>query len=298
MTFHPNMQTTIEGISVIGGLRCRAWTGAIADFWQVSCAPEARGEYVSQAPRLVVIMDRKGGGDIELRLPSSGRGAHAATDPRGRGNLHYIPAGVPVCSRAVDLEGLSHLDIHFDMKALARHGLDDVEGRGLAEPRLSFCDQRVSRLARLVAAECVGPGTSCSLYGDGLIAAIVGALLEGAPPPDDRPKGRLTPGQLRRVTDFIRANCTRTIRLQELAALAGLSPSYFSAAFKASTGLPPHKWQMRARIEQVKRALETDPMPLADVAAATGFADQAHLTRVFRQVVGTTPGAWMRDRAA
>ena len=47
MTFHPRMQNRIDGISVVGDLRWRAWSGAIADVWDVTCAPEAYGEYVS-----------------------------------------------------------------------------------------------------------------------------------------------------------------------------------------------------------------------------------------------------------
>ena len=77
----------------------------------------------------------------------------------------------------------------------------------------------------------------------------------------------------------------------------GLSQSYFSAAFKASTGVAPHQWQMKARIERVKARLLQPGASLAHVADATGFADQAHMTRVFKQFVGITPAAWVRAQA-
>ncbi|WP_248304550.1 AraC family transcriptional regulator [Breoghania sp. L-A4] len=99
------------------------------------------------------------------------------------------------------------------------------------------------------------------------------------------------------MTDFMEENSARNVSLGELAAVADLSPSYFSQAFKASTGLPPHRWQLIRRVEHAQRMLETtQATTLTEVAAATGFADQAHLTRVFRGVVGTTPAAWLRER--
>lgn len=300
MTFHPNMRSTIEGITVIGELQCRAWACAIADFWRVACTPEARGEYISEAPRLVIIMDKHGEGDIELGLPSQ-PGDHATRtgDNRGTtvGNLHFIPAQVPICSRARDLQGLCHLDIHFNVKGLAERGLCPANSAALSAPRLNFSDQRVCLLAKLIAAECTGASSSGALYCDSLIAAVAGVLLEHEPSAA-RKSGPLTPKQLRRVTDFIEQNCHRNIRLQELAEVAGLSESYFSTAFKASTGIPPHRWQTNARIDRAKAILESRTLALAEVAVMTGFSDQAHLTRVFRQVVGTTPGAWVRERSA
>lgn len=306
MTFHPNMQTTIEGISVIGGLKWRAWRGAIADLWRVTCSPHARGEYVSQVPRLVVILGQQGQGGIEVRLPGGRRTGRGGGDGGGNGPLHFIPAGVAVTSQAGQVRELTHLDIHLDLDTLSARAAGGLDARSqaLAVPRLGFSDDRLLRLAHLIAAECDGPGSGCDLYGDGLIAAVAGALADGGGAADlaagggGARKGSLTPLQLRRVTAFMEEHCLRGVRLQELADLAGLSPSYFCAAFKASTGMPPHKWQMRVRIERVKALLERQRIPLADAAAAAGFSDQAHLTRVFRQVEGVTPGAWLRDRAA
>lgn len=94
--------------------------------------------------------------------------------------------------------------------------------------------------------------------------------------------------------DFLEANCLRTVRLQELAALTQLSENYVSRAFKASTGIPPLRWQMQARIRRVQAMLAATGASLTSVADAAGFSDQAHLTRVFKSIVGTTPAAWVR----
>jgi AraC-like DNA-binding protein len=89
-------------------------------------------------------------------------------------------------------------------------------------------------------------------------------------------------------------NCIRNIRIEELADLTGLSQSYFSHAFKASTGLPPHQWQMKARIDRVKALLRNRSLSLTEIAAETGFSDPAHFTRSFRRQTGASPSAWRR----
>ncbi|MNL82542.1 Transcriptional activator NphR [compost metagenome] len=58
--------------------------------------------------------------------------------------------------------------------------------------------------------------------------------------------------------------------------------------------MPPHQWQMKARIDRVKQQLAETDLPLTSVAAETGFADAAHFSRVFRQQVGVSPSAWRR----
>jgi transcriptional regulator GlxA family with amidase domain len=135
-------------------------------------------------------------------------------------------------------------------------------------------------------------------------AAVTLRLLPGAPAEQPRCKARenyrsrLAPWQLKRVTDFIDANLAETLQLCDLAALSGLSPSHFGRAFKGSTGLPPHRWHLNLRIERARTMLTDDCASLADVACATGFADQSHFTRVFSRTVGMSPGAWRRTRAA
>jgi len=295
MAFHPNMQSEIEGVSVIGDLRWRAWNGVLADVWTVACAPDARGEYVSQAPRLVVILDKAGKGGIDI-VPSSGGNA-GMLPVSDRGNLHYVPAHVPVRAYVKGVRELTHLDIHLDTATLVERFSCNIDPDILNTPRLGFSDERLQGLARLIAGECAGPTSCCDLYGDSLVAALAATLLQ-IEPGTNRRRGQLPPCKLLRVKEFIEENCMRTVRLEELAALTGLSPSYFCAAFKTSTGVPPHKWQMRARIDRAKSLLRKRGMTLAEVAVAVGFSDQAHLTRVFRKIVGTTPAAWLRDTAA
>ena len=86
----------------------------------------------------------------------------------------------------------------------------------------------------------------------------------------------------------------RQRQLRELERIAGLSVSQFSRQFKARTGLPPHRFLLRLRVEQAGLLLRTGDDPIADIAARCGFSHQEHLTRVLRAQLGTTPAALRR----
>ncbi len=292
MAFHPRMQSRIEGIAPARELRWRAFGAALADVWSVECEARAGGDYVSHAPRLVMMLDHAPtGGDSGIRV---GLGPECLACPLAslRGMMCYIPAGVRTWARVENARALKHLDIHLDTEALARRA-GRLDPEALATPRIGFSDARLAGLARLIAAECEAPDPAGDLYGDALIDALVAALLRPAPETCRR-RGGLSPCLVRRATDFIAEHCARNIRLAELAELTGLSESYFCSAFKAATGLPPHQWQMRARVERARALL--DEVPIAEAAVAAGFADQSHLTRAFRRQFGVTPAAWLRDR--
>jgi AraC-like DNA-binding protein len=111
------------------------------------------------------------------------------------------------------------------------------------------------------------------------------------------PHGRLAPWQLRRVSEYLNAHMAEDVQLHVLSGLVNLSRSYFSRAFKASTGLAPHQWLLHARIAKAKQLMLDGGRPLAQVAVDVGFADQAHFTRTFGRAVGESPGAWRRNRA-
>jgi len=106
--------------------------------------------------------------------------------------------------------------------------------------------------------------------------------------------GGLGPRQLRRVTEYIHQNIADAISLSALASVAGLSPSYFSRAFKASVGRAPYAHVVRLRIERaMAMMIETDE-PLSQIALACGLSDQSHLSRRFHSLVGTSPSRWRR----
>jgi AraC-like DNA-binding protein len=95
------------------------------------------------------------------------------------------------------------------------------------------------------------------------------------------------------VVDYLRAHLSRRLTLDELAAVAGLSPFHFLRRFQAQHHAAPQQMLMAFRLAEAKRQLSRNERP-AQVAAAVGLADQAHLTRAFARRYGVTPAAYQR----
>jgi AraC-like DNA-binding protein len=98
---------------------------------------------------------------------------------------------------------------------------------------------------------------------------------------------------LERVRERIDGECCEPLRLRELSTLANLSPTRLLRAFAAAYGLSPHRYQQSRRVARARKLI-VEGMPLAEVAAACGYADQSHLNRWFLRVHGTTPGRFRR----
>lgn len=118
-----------------------------------------------------------------------------------------------------------------------------------------------------------------------------------APSPFRRSVAPLQGWRLRRVLAHIEANIEETVTLADLAAAAGLSPMYFAGQFRIATGLRPHEFVLRRRIEHAQELLADPRAKLADVALAVGFQTQAHFTTVFGRFVGETPHRWRLNEA-
>jgi len=104
-------------------------------------------------------------------------------------------------------------------------------------------------------------------------------------------------GAVRRARSYLDEHLSEKVTLDMLAAHAGIPPFRILRAFQHATGLTPHAYQTQARIRAAVHGMLREQAPLADVAAATGFADQAHLTRVFKAIMGATPGQYRAARS-
>ena len=107
--------------------------------------------------------------------------------------------------------------------------------------------------------------------------------------------GGLAPWQARRAHERLESDLGGTLSLQQIAAEFDLSVSHFSRAFRISTGLPPHQWLLRQRVEAAKQLMTVRDLPLSEIAISAGFANQSHFTRVFSALVGVSPGVWRRE---
>lgn len=114
-----------------------------------------------------------------------------------------------------------------------------------------------------------------------------------------RPRSRTNAGMLarwqeRRAKELLAANLNGNITLADLAKACKLSIRHFTRAFRASTAMSPHAWLLQLRVNKAKHLLANTRRTLAEIAAECGFADQSHMTRVIRRLVGVPPGALRR----
>ena len=98
---------------------------------------------------------------------------------------------------------------------------------------------------------------------------------------DARSKG-LADRQLTIATNLMQERLREGLSLVELASSVGLSESQFARAFRIRMGVPPHRYLMGLRLDQAQRLLRASDMSIAEVATASGFSSQEHLTRVMR----------------
>ena len=104
----------------------------------------------------------------------------------------------------------------------------------------------------------------------------------------------LAPWQLARIRRHVERELGSRLTNAGLAALVGLNEDHFARAFKVSAGCPPHAYVVERRVELAKSLLLGGELSLCQVALAAGFADQAHLSRRFRETVGISPASWRR----
>lgn len=102
----------------------------------------------------------------------------------------------------------------------------------------------------------------------------------------------LDPCRLRRVTEYIEAHLTSDLALAALALIAELSPYHFARAFKAATGLPPHRYVVARRLARAQTLLRDSDRAIGEIATDVGLRTQSHLTALFREHLATTPHAY------
>lgn len=140
------------------------------------------------------------------------------------------------------------------------------------------------------------PDMANRLFLDHLLLAMCGHALQRygrVRPLSGKPSASLTPVQLRVAQELIASQLGNDLSVERIAQECSLSRSHFSRAFKQATGVAPHTWLLRMRVERAKAMLLERPMiAMARMAQECGFADQPHLTRVFTRLVGETPSAW------
>jgi AraC-like DNA-binding protein len=161
-------------------------------------------------------------------------------------------------------------------------------------------DPSIERLAQvLIAAGNVQARFHC-LYVNALSVAIVTRLIALLATPrkigGTRPaRAALPHWRLKRVFGHVHDNLAQPITLSDMAKAAGLTPMHFARQFRVATGIRPHDYLLRQRVEKAQELLRESGNTLVEVALSVGFQTQAHFTTVFKRFSGETPHRWRAE---
>ena len=224
-------------------------------------------------------------GPIERR-----RGRHLERIHNRRVNLALLPAGPTgawTYGNPAPIE-VTHIylpPVYLDELA-AQEG---YRGGAIFPDKLACDDKTLLALAQQVDAALDQPYVS-RLYLDGLVTAAAGWILQsGFQRPSNSTQAGLAPWQLGRAMDIIESTLDRDVSLAGIAREVGLSRFHFLRAFKAATGLPPHRYQSQLRLARAKMLLRTTTLSIGEIASQVGYNDQGHFARRFRQHAGVSP---------
>jgi AraC family transcriptional regulator len=109
--------------------------------------------------------------------------------------------------------------------------------------------------------------------------------------------GKLAGWQVRRLRTYIESHLGESIQVNDLSSIARRSTAHFCRAFKRTFGQTPHAYVTARRLHHARSLMLESNESLSVVALLCGFTDQAHLSKLFRQHTGETPGAWRRRHA-
>jgi AraC-like DNA-binding protein len=166
---------------------------------------------------------------------------------------------------------------------------------GLADPRFSQ-DSVIERLAQSLLMAADAGAVFGELYAESIGSAIVTRLLglqsKAGVRPATRSVAALPKWRIKRAVDYIEAHLPGRVTLAELAGATGLTRMHFAAQFRMATGLRPHEYLLRKRVERARDMLLASDASLVDIALGVGFQTQAHFTTVFKRFTGETPNRW------
>ena len=216
--------------------------------------------------------------------------------PPRAGSISLMPAGSPFWARSSGCNDELHIFLEPGLVARVAAEAFELDPARLTVPPVDGLHLPQLRAAMLAVndelmadAASGGPLAAESLAN--LLAVHLLRHVLAPRQPARRRYGTLPRARLRAVIEYVEEHLDANPTLEQMAALARLSPNYFASQFRRATGLPPHQYVILRRVERAKQALQTvGDFSLAEVAAHAGFADQSQFSHHFKRLVGVTPG--------
>ncbi|WP_144149125.1 helix-turn-helix domain-containing protein [Paraburkholderia sp. BCC1884] len=227
--------------------------------------------------------------------------AHAGrTLVRGRvtaGAIQITAPSVPCSAVFESAADVLHL---FVSQQVMGECFEDTFGRShtgdirIDDPKL-VRDPALERLGQALAVSQSDDATLGKVFTDSVSLAIVSRVIARHFTVTER-KAReasaLPSWRLSRAIDYIDAHLSESIGLADIANSTGLTRMHFASQFRRATGMRPHEYLLRRRIDHAQQLLLESRHNVLDVALSCGFRSQAHFTTVFKRLVGETPYCW------
>lgn len=246
---------------------------------------------------------------VSLRIGGTGRvvtrfGGRAWERPQIAGRVEVFTSTEPL-EWALDGQTSENVKVllrrDFVGRVASEAGIDPDRVEVL--DALNASDTKAERILTMFLEEVRSGGLGGGLYARSLAGALAVHLLrehsslggQDRRKVEGEPEGGLSGRALKRATDYVGDNLAGEISLAEVAGAANLSERHFSRLFKESTGVSPHQYVIRRRVEKAKDLLAGTDLRVVEVALLCGFAHQGHLARHFGRLIGATPARFRRE---
>ncbi len=188
------------------------------------------------------------------------------------------------------------INLYLEPARFARVASESVDGDYVEiMSQVKIRDPLIQQIALALKTELESGGVDSRLYAESMATALSAHVLRRYSTKQlvirDH-TGGLPKYKLREAIAYINDHLDRNLSLAELAALVQMSPYYFASLFKQSTGLAPHQYITKCRIERAKQLLKKRELTIMEICQQVGFQSQSHFTRVFRKHTATTPKAY------
>jgi AraC family transcriptional regulator len=273
-------------------LQLSAWAGfRVGLFDAISYETKKR----SESPFAVLASILKG----RTRTSLNSRGESCDFSPSQDSVGLFGPVLDVAYSKWVCAPGTERLIIELDFDGLAAEGdlAALLPARRTLRQNLTLRDSQLASLMRLMAAEVRQGSPHGRMYATSLSLSLAAYVAthhaEGGRAPQ-RERGTLTAVQKSCVTDCVQQRLGEDLDLAELARAAGVSRFHFLRLFKNTFGTTPYRFVLDQRLAAARHLLEDTAQPIAEIALATGFSSQSHLSTAMRRRTGLPPGAWRK----